>query len=154
MDILYISNCIGRARTVQGRCAMKSPFNIFHIKHMAGCVQSIPCLVIKLLPPSLKFCLWATIANVMFPRCQHCIHTHTHTTQADNSSGSLSMGQHWISPPNYEALVGKTWPAAPGVSRLQGINNEPNLFCTCTGKPTNWCIMGNVISISMVWKVR
>lgn len=34
------------------------------------------------------------------------------------------MGQNWFSPPNYEALVGKLQPAAPGVSRLQGTNNE------------------------------
>lgn len=34
------------------------------------------------------------------------------------------MGQNWFSPPNYEALVGKLRPAAPGVSRLRGTNNE------------------------------
>lgn len=30
----------------------------------------------------------------------------------------------WFSPPNYEALVGKLWPAAPGVPRRWGTGNE------------------------------
>lgn len=34
------------------------------------------------------------------------------------------MRQNWFSPPNYEALVGRLRPAAPGVSKLQGANNE------------------------------
>lgn len=40
---------------------------------------------------------------------------------------TLSMGQNCFSPPNYEALVDKLWPAAPGVSKLQGTNNELNV---------------------------
>lgn len=48
----------------------------------------------------------ATIANVMFPCCQHYVHA----AQADNRGGSLpflSKEQNRLSPPNYEALVGK-----------------------------------------------
>ena len=51
----------------------------------------------------------------MFPRCQHSIQA----TQADNSGGGLPF-----LPPYYKPLVGKLWPAAPGVSRLRGTNNE------------------------------
>lgn len=50
-----------------------------------------------------------------------------HAAQADKSSGSLpflSVGQNWLSPPNFETLVVKLWPAAPGVFRLQATNNE------------------------------
>lgn len=34
------------------------------------------------------------------------------------------MGQNCFSPPNYEALLDKLWPAAPAVFRLWGTNNE------------------------------
>lgn len=51
----------------------------------------------------------------MLPRCQYYILA----TEPDNSGGSSPF-----LPPNYEALVGKLWPAAPGLSRLQGTDNE------------------------------
>lgn len=50
-----------------------------------------------------------------------------HAAQADQSGGSLpfiSMGQIWLSPLNFEELVGKLLPAASGVCRLQANNYQ------------------------------
>lgn len=85
---------------------------------MAGRVQSSSCLAINLLAPSLKFCLRAQ------PREQQkqmscllaasIIYTHCTGWQQWWWLPPFT-GHNWFSPPNYEALAGKLWPAAPGV---------------------------------------